>query len=67
MISPLPDLTNLGLAEFEAPLRGLVHSLHREDLRARVERLRFSRQAATRKSTHASRKPQTPGPDQDQD
>jgi hypothetical protein len=41
----LPDL-----ATVEAPLRGLIHSLHRETLRERVEKLRWSRKFAARKS-----------------
>lgn len=48
-MNAIPDLTALDVADFEAPLAGLIHSLHRDTLRDRVERLRFSRKAAAAK------------------
>lgn len=48
-MNAIPDLSSLDVADFEAPLAGLIHSLHRDTLRDRVERLRFSRRAAAAK------------------
>ena len=51
MKTPIPDVATLDPVEFAAPLRGLIHALHREGLRERVERARFSRRAAAQKGS----------------
>lgn len=48
-MNAIPDLSSLDIQDYEAPLSGLIHSLHRDTLRDRVERLRFSRRAAAAK------------------
>lgn len=62
MTTPLPDTTLLDVEQHEAPLRGLIHSLHREELAERVRRLRFSRRAAAAK--HARTTTPTPTTDE---
>ena len=54
--------TPLDVEQHEAPLRGLIHSLHREELAERVRRLRFSRRAAAAK--HARTTTPTPTTDE---
>lgn len=57
--TPLPDISGLDITTFEAPLRGLIHSLRRETLAERVRRTRFSRRAATAKHTRSTPTPTT--------